>query len=233
MLASAARASRAAGARSCRRPASAQSDPRAISALNEPARQSSKARSRHCGAATADPALASRIATIEGEVKSLWRDRRDPRTAHRRDRDARPRGAPARRRQRGGDRRTEAEDRAARGTAPVERGELDALSKRIAAIESSEKAIAAELAKRPARRRTDPAVRFVVAPRRCARRSSAASRSPRCWRSTKPFVNDPKQLAPLEVFRRDRRAVDRDACRAQLSELAPALYQAAGVAAAR
>ena len=162
------------------RPASAQSDTAAISALNARIAKLESALAAR-PAATADPALANRIAAIEGEVKSSGEivailNRRSDETATLA-REARQRAdvnAAA---------VAELGQKVARlGISPVERGDLDALSKRVAAIEASEKAMAAELAKRPVRRhRPCRAVRR-RRPQHCARRSIAASRSPRCSR---------------------------------------------------
>ncbi len=211
------------------RPAPAQSDPAAVTALTG---RLAKVESTLAGLRpppSADPALANRIATIEGEVKSsgeivaiLSRRTDDTATLARETRQRADVNAAA---------IAELGPKVARlGASPVvERGDHDALSKRVAAIESSEKALAAELAKRPVEGATDRAVRFAVAA--AALRDAVDRGAPfaQLLATTKPFVADSKQLAPLEVFAAT--GVPSVAVLAQqLSELAPALYQAAGVA---
>ena len=60
----------------------------------------------------------------------------------------------------------------------IERSELDALANRVAAVERSEKAVEAELAKRPPAEAGDRSVRLVVAATALKTRSSAAIRLP-------------------------------------------------------
>jgi hypothetical protein len=208
------------------RPASAQSDTAAISALNARIAKLESALAAR-PAATADPALANRIAAIEGEVKSSGEivailNRRSDETATLA-REARQRAdvnAAA---------VAELGQKVARlGISPVERGDLDALSKRIAAIEANEKAMAAELAKRPVLGATDPAVRFVVASAALREAVDRGQPFAPLLAMTKPFVNNAKQLAPLEVFAATGVPTVATLSR-QLSELTPALYQAAGV----
>ncbi len=114
------------------------------------------------------------------------------------------------------------------GISPVERSDLDALSKRVASIEANEKAMAAELAKRPVLGATDPAVRFVVASAALREAVDRGVPFAPVLAMTKPFVKDAKQLAPLEVFAATGVPSVATLSR-QLSGLAPALYQAAGV----
>jgi len=175
---------------------------------------------------SADPSLANRVARTEGEVKSSGEivailNRRTDETATLA-RDARQRAdvnAAA---------IAELSQKMTRfGIAPVERGDLEALSKRLTAMEANEMAMAAELAKRPAVGATDPAVRFVVAS--AALREAVERGQPFAplLATTKPFVKDTKQLAPLEVFAATGVPSVATLSR-QLSELAPALNQAAG-----
>ena len=175
---------------------------------------------------SADPSLANRITRTEGEVKSSGEivailNRRTDETATLA-REARQRAdvnAAA---------IAELSQKMTRlGIAPVERSDLDALSKRVTAMEANEMAMAAELAKRPAVGATDPAVRFVVAS--AALREAVERGQPFAplLATTKPFVKDAKQLAPLEVFAATGVPSVATLSR-QLSELAPALNQAAG-----
>ena len=176
--------------------------------------------------ATNDPALADRIAAVEGEAKSLSEivailGRRTDETA-----------TAAREARQRADVNAAAiaeltQKIAARGAAPVERGELDALSKRIAAVENSEKTVAAELAKRTVEGTPDRSVRLAVAA--AALRGAVERGEPFAplLATVKPLAPDPKLLAPLEPFAATG-VPSAAALARELSELAPALYQAAG-----
>jgi hypothetical protein len=209
------------------RPASAQSDPAAIAALSSRLAKMESAVAALRSPPPADPALANRIATIEGEVKSSGEivailGRRTDETATLA-REARQRAEV------NGAAIAELGQKVARlGISPVERGDLDALSKRVAAIESNEKAMAAELAKRPVAGATDRAVRFVVASAALREAVDRGAPFAQLLATTKPFVADAKQLAPLEAFAATGVPSVATLSR-QLSELAPVLYQAAGV----
>ena len=207
------------------RPASSNADPAAIENL---ASRLAKLEGAAAGlrAPTGDPSVANRIATIEGEAKALSEivailGRRTDETA-----------TVAR------DSRQRADVNAAAiaeltqkiaglGASPVGRSELDALSGRIAAVERSEKAVAAELAKRPVEGTTDRSVRLAVAA--AALRSAVERGEPLAplLTMTKPLMPDAKALAPLEPFAATGVPSAVTLAR-QLSELAPALYQAAG-----
>ncbi|MGE0260796.1 MAG: COG4223 family protein [Alphaproteobacteria bacterium] len=208
------------------RPLSAQSETASVSALNARLAKAESALAAVQQPPPADPALANRIARTEGELKSSGEivailNRRTDETATLA-RDARQRAdvnAAA---------IAELSQKIARlDIAPVGRSDLEAVSKRVAAIETNEKAMAAELAKRPALGATDPVVRFAVAS--AALREAVERGQPFAplLATTKPFVKDPKQLAPLEVFAATGVPSVATLSR-QLSELAPALNQAAG-----
>jgi hypothetical protein len=210
------------------RPVSAQSETASGSALNDRLAKAESALAALKQPPSADPALANRISRTESELKSSGEivailNRRTDETATLA-RDARQRAdvnAAA---------IAELGQKLTRlGIAPVERSDLDAVSKRVAAIEASEKAMAAELAKRPALGATDPAVRFVVAS--AALRDAVERGQPfaSLLATIKPLVKDGKQLAPLEAFAATGVPSAVTLSR-QLTELAPALYQAAGVA---
>lgn len=209
------------------RPAVFQSDPAVIAALSE---RVAKVESAIAGLRTPAPdaALTGRIAALEGQLKSTGEtvanlSRRADETAtlaretrQRADADA---AAIA-------DLTQKVTKLAA---APVERGELEALATRIVAMENSAKALATELSKRQAEAVTDPAVRFAVAA--AALRDALERGAPyaQLLGVAKAYVVDPKRLAPLEPFAAT--GVPTAAALAQqLSELMPAIYQAAGVA---
>jgi hypothetical protein len=203
------------------------SDPAAASALNARLAKMESAVTALQAPPSADPALVNRVTRIENELKSSREvvtilSRRTDETATLA-RDARQRAdvnAAA---------IAEMSQRVARfGIAPVERSDLEALSKRVAAIESNEKAMAAEIAKRPVATATDRAARFVVAS--AALRDAVDRGVPfgPLLAMTKPYVADQKLLAPLELFAATGVPSAATLSR-QLSALAPALYQAAGV----
>jgi hypothetical protein len=170
-----------------------------------------------------DPALANRIASIEGQVKALGESvsilgrRTDEAVAAARD---------ARQ-------RAEANTAAAAqpGAPAIERNELEALANRVAAVERSEKAVEAELAKRPAET-GDRSLRLVVAAG--ALKASVDRGDPFAAElaSVKTIAADSKafdskMLAPLEPFATS--GVPTAALLArELSGLAPSLLQAAG-----
>jgi hypothetical protein len=103
-----------------------------------------------------DPALANRIASIEGQVKALGESvsilGRRTDEAEAAARDARQRA----------EANTAAPVAAPPAAPAIERNELEALANRVAAVERSEKAVEAELAKRPAET-GDRSLRLVVA----------------------------------------------------------------------
>lgn len=175
---------------------------------------------------SADPSLANRIARTEGELKSSGEivailNRRTDETATLA-RDARQRAdvnAAA---------IAELGQKVSRlAIAPVERSDLDAVSKRVAAVEANEKSMAAELAKRPALGAADPAVRFAVASAALREAVDRGAPFAPLLATTKPFVKDAKQIAPLEAFAAIGVPSAATLSR-QLTEIAPALYQAAG-----
>jgi hypothetical protein len=196
------------------RPAAFQSDPAVVAALSERVAKVESALAGLRASTPADPALAGRITALEGQVKSSGE------IVANLSRQADANAAAV----------ADLTQKVTRLTAaPVERSDLDALAKRIAAIESSEKALTAELAKRQAEVTTDRAVRFAVAA--AALRDAVDRGVPFAplLSVAKPYVADAQQLAPLEPFAST--GVPTVAALAQqLSELAPTLFQAAGVA---
>ena len=209
------------------RPASSNADPGAIEGL---ANRLAKLESATAGlrAPTGDPSLANRIATIEGEAKALSEivailGRRTDETA-----------TVARESRQRTDVNAAAiaeltQKVAGSGASPVGRSELEALSGRIAAVERSEKAVEAALAKRQVEGTTDRSVRLAVAA--AALRSAVERGEPFAplLAMTKPLVPDSKALAPLEPFAA-LGVPSAVTLGRQLSELAPALYRAAGTA---
>jgi hypothetical protein len=175
---------------------------------------------------TADPALASRIATIEGEVKALAETigvlgRRSDEIATSA-RDARQRAdatAAA---------LAELTQKVARPGAPaVERSELEALANRMAAVERGEKAVEAELAKRPGAESGDRGVRLALA---AAVLEAAVERGDPFAAevaTVKALAADAKAISPLDVFASSG-VPTAAALSHELAELAPALLLAAG-----
>jgi len=209
------------------RTAAAQSDAANVSALTARLSKIESAVAALQQSPSADPALANRVAKIEGDVKSSSEivailNRRTDETATQ-VRDARQRAdvnAAA---------IAELNQKVTRLTlAPVDRSDLEAVSKRVAAIEANEKAMAAELAKRPSVGAADPAVRFVVASATLREAVERGTPFAPQLATTRSFVKDGKQLAPLDVFAATG-VPSAAALSRQLTELAPALYQAAGV----
>jgi len=113
------------------------------------------------------------------------------------------------------------------GAPPVERSELDALANRVAAVERGEKAVEAELAKRPAA--NDRSVRLALA---AGVLNGAVERGgpfgPELA-TVKSLAADPKALAALEPSA-SVGVPTAAALSHELSELAPSLLQAAGAA---
>ncbi len=172
-----------------------------------------------------DPALANRIASIEGQVKALGESvsilgrRTDEAVAAARD--ARQRS----------EANTAAPAAAQPGAPAIERNELEALANRVAAVERSEKAVAAELAKRPADA-GDRSLRLVVAA--SALKGAVERGDPFAAElaSVKTIAADskafdPKILAPLEPLA--TAGVPTAAVLArELAGVTPSLSQAAG-----
>jgi hypothetical protein len=172
-----------------------------------------------------DPALANRIASIEGQMKALGESvsilgrRTDEAVAAARD--ARQRA----------EANTAAPAAAQPGAPAIERNELEALANRVAAVERSEKAVEAELAKRPAET-GDRSLRLVVAT--SALKASVERGDPFAAElaSVKTIAADSKafdskMLAPLEPFATSGVPTAAVLAR-ELSGLAPSLLQAAG-----
>jgi hypothetical protein len=172
-----------------------------------------------------DPALANRIASIEGQVKALGESvsilgrRTDEAVAAARD--ARQRA----------EANTAAPVAAPPAAPAIERNELEALANRVAAVERSEKAVEAELAKRPAET-GDRSLRLVVAAG--ALKASVERGDPFAAElaSVKTIAADSKAfdskiLASLEPFATSGVPTAAVLAR-ELSGLAPSLLQAAG-----
>jgi hypothetical protein len=174
----------------------------------------------------ADPATANRIAIIEGEVKAMAES---VSVLGRRNDDIAALAGEARKR---ADANAAAIDElekkiAVLGPSPVVRSEFDTLTGRVGAVEQSGKAIEAALAKRPLE--TDRAGRLAVV---AAALKSAVDRGDPFaaeLASVTTLAPDNKTLAPLAPFATSGVPTAVMLGR-ELSLLAPALYQAAGVA---
>jgi hypothetical protein len=176
-----------------------------------------------------DAALANRVAVIEGEVKataqavSLLGRRNDDIAAMI--------GEAHRRADAGAVAIAELEKKVALlSSAPVVRGEFDALAGRLAAVERSEKAVEAELAKRPADASPDRPGRLALAAIALKGAVERGEPFPAELASAKALAPDNKALVPLEPFAATGLPTNVMLGR-ELSVLAPSLYQAAGVAA--
>ncbi len=174
-----------------------------------------------------DPALANRIAAIEGQVKALGetvsilgRRTDEAVTAAR-------------------DARQRAEASAAAPAGPqagmpaIERSELETLANRVAAVERSEKAVEAELAKRPPAEAGDRSLRLVVAA--TALKTAVERGDPFAGElaAVKALAadgksSDPKNLAALEPLAASG-LPSATALSRELSGLSTSLLQAAGV----
>ncbi len=175
---------------------------------------------------TTEPALANRIATIEGEVKALAETigilgRRSDEIATSA-RDARQRAdatAAA---------LADLTQKVTRPGAPaVERSELEALANRVTAVERGEKSVEAELAKRPAAESGDRGVRLALA---AAVLKAAVERGDPFAAevaTVKALAADAKALSPLDAFASSG-VPTAAALSHELTELAPALLLAAG-----
>lgn len=170
-----------------------------------------------------DPALANRIAGIEGQVKALAESvsilgrRTDEAMAAARDArqrvealgDSAPKAAPS-------------------GAPAVERNELEALANRVAAVERSEKAVEAELAKRPP---GDSSLRLVVAASALKaaveRGDPFAAELAAVKAAGDSKVSDPKALAVLEPLATSGVPTAAALAR-ELSAFVPSLQQATG-----
>ncbi len=174
----------------------------------------------------ADPATANRIAIIEGEVKAMAEN---VSVLGRRNDDIAALAGEARKRADANAAAiAELEKKvAALGPSPVVRSEFDTLTGRVGAVEQSGKAIEAALAKRPLE--TDRAGRLAVV---AAALKNAVDRGDPFaaeLSSVTTLAPDNKTLAPLEPFAASGVPTAVMLGR-ELSLLAPALYQAAGVA---
>jgi hypothetical protein len=144
-----------------------------------------------------DPALAGRLTTIENAIKPLSDNvaaltrRSDETAAALRETRARAEAATAA--------LSELQTAARAGTA-AERGQIDALANRIAALERTDRAVADQLAKRSADAANDRAVRFAVAAG--ALRATIERGEPFAAElaAVKPLAAEARSLATLEPF---------------------------------
>jgi hypothetical protein len=179
-----------------------------------------------------DPALANRIAAIEGQIKALGETvsilgrRTDEAVTAARDARQRAEASTA-----------ALADLTQKGSLPgapgIERKELEALANRVAAVERSEKAVEAELAKRPPAEVGDRSLRLVVAA--TALKTAAERGDPFAAElaAVKALAadgksSDPKNLAALEPLAASG-LPSAAALSRELSGLATSLLQAAGV----
>jgi hypothetical protein len=174
-----------------------------------------------------DPALANRIAGIEGQVKALGESvsvlGRRTDEAITASRDARQRAE--------ANAAALADPKASQPGAPaIERGELESLANRVAAVERSEKAVASELAKRPTDA-GDRSLRLVVAASALKtaveRGDPFAAELAAVKAASDPKVSDAKSLAALEPLATSGVPAAGTLAR-ELSALAPSLLQASG-----
>jgi hypothetical protein len=174
-----------------------------------------------------DPALANRIAGIEGQVKALSESvsilgrRTDEAITAARDARQRAEANAA----------ALADPKAQQPGAPaIERGELESLANRVAAVERSEKAVETELAKRPTDT-GDRSLRLVVAASALKaaveRGDPFAAELAAVKAVADPKVSDPKSLAALEPLAASGIPAAGTLAR-ELSALAPLLLQASG-----
>jgi len=168
---------------------------------------------------TADPSIANRITTLEGDVKAIGRRNDELATVAG---DAGKRAAAA---------AAAVDDltqKVARAAPPgVQKSDLDALSSRVAAVELGEKAVEAALAKRPPV--DDRAARLAIAAtalKSAVERGDAFATE---LAAAKSLGADPKLLAALDPFANAGLPKAAALARA-LSDLQPALLQAAGAA---
>ena len=113
------------------------------------------------------------------------------------------------------------------GMSGVDRGTLDALANRLAALERSEQAVAGELAKRSAAERGDQAVRLALA---ATALKSAVERGDAFTAelaTVKALAADPKLVAVLEPFASSG-VPAAPALARELGDLSPAILQAVG-----
>jgi hypothetical protein len=207
------------------RPAPAESDAKAMADLTGRIAKL-EAAAANSRPPAADPALLNRLSTLEGNLKALGETvaivgrRSDEATTI------------AREAQKRADANAAAiaalaQKIARSGAAAVERSEVDALTRRLAALEQSGKAVETELAKRPAGGTRDQVARVAFA---AAALWSAVERGD-------PFASElaamkslavaPEKLAPLAPFAASGVPAAAALAR-ELTNLAPALYQAAG-----
>jgi hypothetical protein len=180
------------------------------------------------GRAAPDPAVANRLSAIEGGVKALDESvgvlgrRSDEAIATAREARQRADATAAA--------LAELTQKVARpGTSPVERGELEALANRVTVVERGEKAVEAELAKRPPANAGDRSVRLALA---AGALNGAVERGDPFGpelATVKSLAADPKALAALEAFA-SAGVPTSAALSRELSALAPTLLQAAGAA---
>jgi hypothetical protein len=206
------------------RPVPAGGDPRALDDVTARLAKLEAALATPRPGAT-DPALANRVASIEGQVKALGESvsilgrRTDEAVVAARD--ARQRAEAS-----------AAGPAAAQPGAPaIERSELETLANRVAAVERSEKAVETELAKRPADA-GDRSLRLVVAAgalKAAVERGDPFAAELAAVKAVAPDPKtlDPKTLAALEPFA-TAGVPTATALARELLGLAPSLLQATG-----
>lgn len=208
------------------RPASSGADPRVIADLT-----GRLARLEAAAAAprpqAADPALANRMSINEGELKALGETvailgrRSDEIAATAREARQRADATAAA--------LAELTKKFAQTAPAIQRSEFDALAGRLAAIERSEKAVEAELAKRPAGGSSDRSVRLAVAASVLQGALERGGPYADELATVQSLAPDRKALAPLEPFAASGLPAAASLAR-ELAALTPALYQAAGAA---
>jgi len=204
------------------RPVPAGSDPRALDDVTARVGKLESASAKAQPGGT-DPALANRIASIEGQVKALTES---VSVLGRRTDEAVTAAREARQRAEAGD----STQKAVPAVPAIERSELEALANRVAAVERSEKAVATELAKRPVDA-GDRSLRLVVAASALKtaveRGDPFAAELAAVKAVADPKLSDPKVVAALEPLAASG-VPSATALARELSGLTPSLLQAAG-----
>ena len=174
-----------------------------------------------------DPALANRIATVEGEVKALAE--RIGVLARRSDEIAAIAGEARQRAESGAAALTEALQKLPRpGPAAAERAEVEALANRVATLERSLNGLESELSRRVASEAGDRAVRLAVVATALAAAVERGDPFAAELAMAKSLAADPKPLVLLEPFA-DSGLPSAAVLGRELSALVPALARAAGV----
>src|SRR5262245_12518179 len=206
------------------RPLPAGSDPRALDDVTARLAKLEAATATPRPGGTDDPALANRIANIEGQVKALSES---VSVLGRRTDEAATAAREARQRAEAG---ADSTQKAAPGAPAIERSELEALANRVAAVERNEKVVATELAKRPVDA-GDRSLRLVVAASALKaaveRGDPFAAELAAVKAVADPKRSDPKAVAALEPLAASGVPTAAALAR-ELSGLTPSLLQATG-----